>query len=154
MGFYKPFDKATYDFNDKVAFDVVKKNLHSFTLSEYHKEDYKIDATLFHNGKPVAYLEFEMKKHWTTFDFNFEDVQFMPSKLKYQNMDLPSYFILFNKDFTNCGIIDFADIDRTKTRDVYLRTVGKTRKMIYIEKNEFTFGLNYLNDFLVFNLLF
>ena len=153
MGFYKPFDQETYKKNDKEAFLKVRENLTTFSLSPYHEEDYKIDSILLHKDKPIAYLEFEMKKHWKTYDFNFEDVQFMPSKLKYRDLDLPSYFVLFNADFTNCGVIDFNDIDRTKTRMVYLRTVGKEREMIWIPKDDFTFGLENLNPYFVFNLL-
>ena len=153
MGYYKPFDQKTYEINDKKAFEVVGESLHNFSLLPYHKEDYKIDSTLLYQGKPIAYLEFEMKKHWRTFNFNFEDVQFMPSKLKYCNLDLPSFFILFNANFTNCGVIRFGDIDQSKRRMVYLRTVGKEREMIWIPKNDFTFGLGNLDQYFLFNLI-
>lgn len=149
------FDKELYDNYNDNAFKVLQ-NYFKLLYIDLHKENYDIDVDVYLNQKGynikkglIAKLELEVKLVWDVKDFPFEDVNFLAKKQKYAKQQVVTYWILFNKNFTNCGIIPFTkifhnELCKIKCENSYDDWVFK------IPKKDFVWGLENVESYLIY----
>lgn len=121
------------------------------------EEDYNIDVDIyldekrFRNGKKaISKLEIETKIIWKEKEFPFADVHFLAKKIKHIKQDIISYWVLFNINFTNCGIIQLSKIIGNEL--VQVRCENKYNDWFYkIPKNDFVWGLHNVESYIINN---
>jgi len=152
----KKFSEKDYEKNS-IAFESLKKEF-AFLYPVLRMEDYGVDVAIY-NGKrafekkvePLCYLEIESKSNWKSYEFpsNFPDVQFLAKKQKFINMDKTVYWVLFNDDCSNAGIINFKNIV-TCELDVVNCKNGIGDDFFYrIPKKDMMWGLSNIERFLI-----
>ena len=107
----KKFDKALYEENDAKARKAAKEILKDYNVIDNPRkmgvdlivlDKNKLDKVLF-------YVECECKKVWKD-KFTYDSVQFPERKLKYTQLERPTYFIMFNHDFTQYLVVKGSDL--------------------------------------------
>jgi hypothetical protein len=105
----KRFDAALYAENDKRARDAVKALLPELDIRDNIRKR-GVDMLVHDsNGKHVFNIETEIKKTWID-NFKFKDVNFPERKKKYAELDLPTFFIMFNNDLSQFLVVCGEDL--------------------------------------------
>lgn len=149
----KSFDTEDYKDNQK-AFEALK-GLFKFLYPVLRNEDYGVDVAIYNglsayrkNAEPLAYLELEVKHNWKGEIFPFEDVQFLAKKHKFAKLELPTYWVLFNSDCTECGIIPMRRILVCDLDIVNCRGIGEDY-FYRIPRNQMVWGKTKVERFLI-----
>lgn len=153
----KKFSEEYYKKNE-MAFNSLKSSF-NFLYPVLRKEDFGIDVAIYNGeraykkgAKPVCYAEIETKYHWKEREFpkHFKDVQFLAKKHKFVTLDRPVYWILFNRDCSNAGIINFRDIMTCELDIVTCNNPEIGDDYFYrIPKNKMTWGIENLERYLI-----
>lgn len=153
----KKFDSKDYVKN-QMAFESLQKYF-QFLYPHLRPEDYSVDVAVYNGERalqkgasPLCYLEIESKSNWKGYDFpsNFPDVQFLAKKLKYVHLDIPVYWVLFNDDCSNAGIINLRKIPSYDFDVVYCKTASIGYDFFYrIPRNEMVWGIQNIERFLI-----
>jgi len=149
----KVFDINDYKDNDK-AFAALQ-GCFKFLYPVLRKEDYGIDVDVFNgeqaymkNASPVCKIELEIKHNWQGREFNFPDVQFLAKKMKHLKQDVVPFFVLFNDDCSNAGIISFSKIASCEMDIVKCKGIGDD--LFYrIPRKQFVWGIHNIERYLI-----
>lgn len=94
-------------------------------------EDYDIDVDVYldeasyqRGDSPIAQIELEVKRRWRGSRFPYRDVQFPRRKVKYIDLPIVGYWVLFNEDCSECGIISLSHIKNYPFRTVNCSGIG------------------------------
>ncbi len=127
----------------------------NFLYPVLREEDYGVDVALYNgslayekDATPLAYLELEVKNNWQGKNFPFKDIQFLAKKHKFARLDLPTYWVLFNEDCSECGIIPMRKILVCELDIVNCKGIG--RDYFYrIPREEMLWGKDKIERFLI-----
>lgn len=153
----KKFSSKEYQKNIK-AFESLQKHFH-FLYPQLRPEDYSVDVAIYNGERayqkgssPLCYLEIESKSNWRKKDFpaHFPDVQFLAKKQRFLQLDIPTYWVLFNDDCSNAGIINLRKIPSYELDVVYCKPASIGYDFFYrIPRKEMTWGIENLERFLI-----
>lgn len=153
----KKFSSKDYQKND-IAFESLQNNF-SFLYPHLRKEDYGVDVAIYNGERaftkgatPLCYLEIESKSNWKDKNFpsKFPDVQFLAKKQRFLKLNIPTYWVLFNNDCTNAGIINFRKIPSYELDVVYCKTASIGNDFFYrIPKEDMVWGIENIERFLI-----
>lgn len=153
----KKFDEKDYIKNE-MAYEALKRHF-SFLFPVLREEDFGVDVAVYNGerayhkkAEPLCYLEIESKSNWKGRDFPryFPDVQFLAKKQRFIRMDKPVYWVLFNDDCTNAGIINFRKIMTCELDVVYCKQDSIGYDFFYrIPRNEMVWGIEHIERFLI-----
>lgn len=114
----KRFDKELYAANDNKAREAIKAILKD---SDYRVEDnikkMGIDLLLYKGDAHIGYIECESKKNWTD-NFKYDTLQIPERKRKYTGLDKKSFFVVFNKDFSQYMVVKDSELLNSPTKEV------------------------------------
>lgn len=153
----KKFNPDDYHKN-QLAFESLQQHF-SFLFPILRQEDYGVDVAIYNGERayqkqaaPLCYLEIESKSNWKGKEFpkHFPDVQFLAKKQRFIRMDKPVYWVLFNDDCTNAGIINFRKIMLYELDVVYCKPDSIGYDFFYrIPKKEMVWGIENIERFLI-----
>lgn len=153
----KKFDEEDYKKN-QLAFEALL-NQFKFLYPVLREEDFGIDVAIYNGERafkkglaPICYIELEQKHHWQGKDFPqyFKDVQFLAKKHKFANLNHPAYWVLFNNDYSNAGIINFRKIVTCELDVVKCKNLDIGHDYFYrIPLDEIMWGIENLERFLI-----
>ena len=116
MGFTKRFDRDLYEKYDKLAKDCTAKLIdkRKYRVAESPKKrDVDLQIRKRTDEEIVVYVETEVKRlDWKKNDFLYPNVQLPERKKKYCGLEVPTIFVIWNKDQT--AYISFTDEDVLK----------------------------------------
>lgn len=149
----KVFDEESY--KENINAFMALKELFSFLYPVLREEDYGVDVSIYNGfvayqkqAEPLAYIELEVKNNWVGQNFPFPDIQFLAKKQKFAKLDLPTYWVLFNRDCTECGIIPMRKIIICELDIVKCKNIGEDY-FYRIPKNQMIWGKDKIERFLV-----
>jgi len=150
-----PFNKELYHKCNTPSFEVLCQNF-KLLYPVLRPEDYGIDVSVyisdkaFHSGsEPIAKIELEVKGHWTEYNFPFNDIQCLAKKQKHARQPVCTYWVLFNRNLTNCGIVPFSKILVSELSVIKCR--NKYDDFFYkVLKSDFVWGLEHIERYIIF----
>lgn len=149
----KVFDANDYKDNDK-AFIALQQSF-KFLYPVLREEDYGIDVDVYNGeqayqkkAKPICKIELEVKHNWNGKEFTFPDVQFLAKKMKHIRQEVIPFFVMFNTDCSNAGIIAFSKIASCDMDIVKCKNIGND--LFYrIPKQKFIWGIENIERYLI-----
>ena len=128
----KRFDRKLYEENDRKAKEAVAKLFEGskFSVKENTKKT-AVDLLLYKGEEHVGYVECERKLVWEG-DFQWDTIQIPERKAKYANLDKPTTFIIFDKEFKNYYSISGEILLKSNLVEVPNKYVYKGEKFFQV----------------------
>lgn len=142
MSFKKPFDRALYEKYDnacKVQAQKIFSKIPGYTIEE-NDSKIGVDFLLYKDDEHIGYLEVELKNIWTSVSFPYEEVNFPHRKIKFCELDKPTLFMMFNKDFKNYLVVDSGTMLNSDLEEVRNKYILKGELFFKVDKNKVLFG--------------
>jgi len=124
----KRFDPELYRENDERAKAALRKVLGdsvTYTIQDNPKKR-GVDLLVFNGDKHIFNIEVEVKKVWASgVTFPYNTVQFPERKEKYAKLEVPTLFVMFNKDQTKYLAVtdrDLIESPKVMVSNKYVRT--------------------------------
>lgn len=131
----KPFNESLYQQNDDAKlvaieyFSTIGKEAH------VNEDLYGIDLVV--DGR--FYCEVEVKHSWKGDEFPFETLQIPFRKMKFANLDKPSYFMVINSDRTRAIVVKHTDLLDSPVVEVWNKYVNKGEMFFQVPRKYLKF---------------
>ena len=138
----KPFDEQLFNDNDAKGRNAARAIFlkHGY-VAITHPNKYAVDLILYKVNKGhIGYVEVGIKHNWIGADFPYNDVVLQQRKLKYINLDKPTFFIMFNTDCSRYLIIRGCDIDTTHIEELQNKYVPYGEMVFKITLDKVSFN--------------
>lgn len=137
----KKFDKALYEENDAKARKAAKEVLKDYEVIDNPRK-MGVDLIVLdknNKDKVLFYVECECKRVWKK-DFLYDTVQFPERKKKYTELDKPTYFIMFNHDFSEYLVVKGSDLAASPLEIVPNKYITYGEKFFKVPISKVTFN--------------